>query len=165
METPLHTWADMLKDSAEAGGGDSFDALPVGRYDLKVNESEPKCSDKGNRYWKLTTEVTTGPYKGRLVWTNLVLTPTNPKALPFFFNKNAALGLDRKFFEGNPTDEQVAAAHRGAHFRGELILKEYNGSQTNEIKKYLPAENGAHSAAPSGPPAPPMTASAPEPPF
>lgn len=167
---PLQSWAEL----AEQAGDTGFAALPAADYDLKVLTSEAKSTSGGKTMFKLTTEVTSGPYKGRRIWANLVVSPENPVALNIFFRQMAAIGIDKQYFATNPSDHNVAAELVGKEFRGQVVIKQWQGEDRNEIKSYSrlartetsangPAHQAAEPSAANTPPAPAGVAPAPAP--
>jgi hypothetical protein len=157
-------WGEIVKDAGDSAG---FDPLPVGDYDLLVVEATTKLTQKDSKtMFSIKTQVQNGPFKGRLIWDNLVVSPENSTALGFFFNKMAALGLTREFFTQNsPTNEQIERAITGRQFRAAVKQRTYNGATSNNIDRYYVAQSGAPVAPPAGsatpPPPPPPPAAAP----
>jgi len=69
-------------NAAEVEPSTGFDAIPAGKYQVIINESEMKPTKTGNgQYLWLEFEVTTGEYKGRKLWTRLNLENPNPDAV------------------------------------------------------------------------------------
>lgn len=149
-------WGDLVKD-ASSGGGGNFEPLPAGDYDIKVVEATAAQSSSGKTMFKLKTEVQGGPYNGRLLWDNLVISPENANALGFFFRKMTALGLGAQFFEQNPSNAQIEQALQHRTARAKVIVRQYNGNPSNNIDTYYPAQStGTPSFAPQAPQGPPQ---------
>jgi hypothetical protein len=142
-------WSDLLKEAGAAGAG--FEPLPIGTYDVKITKSTHKVAQSGKSMFEVEMQVLSGPHANRRIWNRFVISPENPKALAYFFGNMRALGLTTTFFEGSPTDEQVAAALTDKQCRIEVGQSEYNGSVRNDVKKVLPPEGGqtATTTAPS----------------
>ena len=159
---PLQSWAQLAE---EAGDISSFSALPQADYDLRVIAAEAKNTAGGKTMFKITTEVTSGPYVKRRVWANLVVSPENPVALNIFFRQMSAIGIDKSFFATNPSDHNVAEALVGKEFRGQVVIKQYQGEDRNEIKQYsrLSRTESSTVAAPNAVPAPSPTSAPPAP--
>ena len=69
-------------NAADVEPSTGFDAIPAGKYQVIINESEMKPTKTGNgQYLWLEFEVTTGEYKGRKLWTRLNLENPNPDAV------------------------------------------------------------------------------------
>lgn len=151
---PLQSWGQLLNDA----GDTSFDVLPAADYDLKMVKVEAKQSKNGKLMFAYTADVTAGPYKGRKVFGNLVVSPDNPTALNIFFRQVQAIGISRDFFTNNPSDSQVAEALNGREFRGQVGVRSWQGQDRNEVKSYSPITKTAAAGSPV-PPAP-MTAPA-----
>lgn len=162
-------WADLVKQAGDAGGSTSYEPLPDGDYELKVIQAEATMTKTGKVMFKVTNEVQGGPYAKRRVWDQLVVTDDNPKAMNMFFMKASAMGLGRTFWDANPSNAQVEQALNGRTFRATLGKRSYNGTESNEIKRYFPAQAAAAatpsatSAGASVPPPPPAPPAAPAP--
>jgi hypothetical protein len=83
-----------------------------------------------------------------------------------FFMKASSMGLGRTFWESNPTNPQIEEALNGRTFRATLGKRTYNGTESNEIKRYYPAPVDAvatpfAATSASVPPPPPAPAPAP----
>ena len=86
---PLQSWNDLVKEAGDAS--EDFEVLPAADYDMKVVKAEAKQTKTGKLSFALRSEVTSGPYKGRLIFSNLTLSPENPTALGIFFRQMAAV--------------------------------------------------------------------------
>ena len=149
-------WSDLVKEAGEVG---NYEPLPDGDYDLKVVEATAKVSQSGKTMFSLKTEVQAGPHARRLVWDNLVVSPDSSAALGMFFKKMAALGLNRSYFDQNPSNAQIEQALIGRTFRGQVGSRIWQGNKKNEIKMYYIAPSAdATVAAPA-----PQVAAAPAP--
>jgi hypothetical protein len=151
-------WQDLLQ---QADDGGSYEAIPEGPYQAVVSDATAKNAASGKPMIVAVFEVTAGPYKGRRVWNNFVLSRDNANALSWFFKHMNALGLSKDFFAHNPSLETVAAQLKGKTCTIDVTQKVWNNETRNDVKKITPA-SGASSAptgfAPSSTPA-----SAPEP--
>ena len=159
-------WADLVQQAGDAATSSNYEPLPDGDYELKVVDAQSTTSASGKPMFKVTTEVQGGAYAKRRVWDQLVVTADNPKAMNMFFMKAGAMGLGRDFWSGNPGNAQVEQALMGRSFRATLGTRTYNGNQSNEIKRYYPAQVGATTTAaapPAAAPAPSAAAPAPAP--
>jgi hypothetical protein len=171
---PLKSWNDLLDDAG--GAGNDFEPLPEGDYDLVITKSEALQTKNGKTMYKVQCSVEQGPHKGRTVWNNFVISPESPTALSIFFRQMNVLGLDRAYWQSDPSDHQVAEKLKGARFRGQLITRSFNGQESNEIKQFFtpralaagpgsgpsaPAPAAAPPAAPAPAPAPAFAAPAP----
>lgn len=55
--------------------GNGFTPIPAGTYEAYVYEVEAKTFNSGNSGYKVTFNIADGPYKGRKIFDNLVITP------------------------------------------------------------------------------------------
>lgn len=157
----------------EAAGEASFEALPPSVYDVVVDAAEATQSSSGKDMIKTTFRVEGGPYHGRKVFNQFVLSPENPNALNFFFRHMRAMGLGSEFFAANPRTEQVASALVGQPCRVRLSQREWpqgSGEFRNNVDAVMaavavgmtPGTPPATSPAPVGPPG--LNGQAPPPP-
>ena len=146
---PLQPWAKLLE---EAGDSTDFTVLPAADYDVKIIDAKAKMSGNGKTMFAITCEVTTGPYAKRRLWGNLVVSPENPTALGILFRQMNAIGISSQFFAVNPSDDQVASALMGKEFRVQVSIKQYLGTDRNEIKNYMPKTSAANDPAVPPPP-------------
>jgi len=158
-------FSELLKQAGTAATSTNYEPLPDGDYDLKVIEASATTTSTGKLMFKVTNEVQGGAYDKRRVWDQLVVSPDNPKAMNMFFMKANAMGLGTPYWEQNPSPAQVEQALMGRAYRATLGTRTYNGTQSNEIKRYYPATTA--SAAPASAPevasAPAAAAAAPAP--
>jgi hypothetical protein len=87
-----------------------------------------------------------------------------------FFMKANAMGLGRTFWDANPSNAQVEQALNGRTFRATLGKRTYNGTESNEIKRYFASQAAGEAPAAAAtpfasaaavPPPPPAPAPAP----
>jgi len=154
-------FSELLKQAGTAATSTNYEPLPDGDYDLKVIEASATTSQTGKLMFKVTNEVQGGAYDKRRVWDQLVVSSDNPKAMNMFFMKASAMGLTTTFWDANPSNAQVEQALLGRSYRATLGTRTYNGTQSNEIKRYYPATTA--SAAPADAPAAAAPAPAPAP--
>lgn len=152
---PLKSWNALIDEAGDAAEG--FDVLPAADYDLKIVKSEAKMASTGKLMFAITSEVTTGPYKNRKLWSNIVVSHDNPTALGIFFRQMNALGIDKSFFSSNPSDSQVADALLNREYRGQVGIKQYNGQDRNEVKGYFPVSKTEQTTTPPPPPVVPQS--------
>jgi hypothetical protein len=140
------SWSELRKAAGEAG----FQPLPAGEYDLVIEEATGKQSTSGKDMIALKFSVESGPFSGRNVFTNIVISPDSAVALGFLFRKMSALGLDEDYFEKNPTLEQVAEDLENRRCTADVIQREWNQQVRNDITTIKPPSDGV-SIRPSGP--------------
>jgi hypothetical protein len=133
-------WADLVQQAGESASNTNYEPLPDGDYELKVIQAQATTTSTGKVMFKVTNEVQGGPFAKRRVWDQLVVTTDNPKAMNMFFMKASAMGLGRTFWDANPSNAQVEQALNGRSFRATLGKRTYNGTESNEIKRYFPSQ-------------------------
>ena len=169
---PTRSWQDLLNDAGETG---NYDPLPEGDYDFVIKQSEVKTAQSGRTMYVVKAAVEGGPFNGKTVWHNFVITPENPTALGWFFRNMGTLGLGQEYFKSNPSDHHVAEALVGRRFRGQIQIRKWQGQDKNEIRGFFPAGGqGVAAASPGAPipatatahaaPPPPAAPAAPPPP-
>jgi len=147
-----------MLNEAEKSGPIEFKALDPGDYDLVIEKAEYRQSQKGKDGYNITATVESGPHANRKVFNTFWVSPESPQAMSIFFRHMSILGLDKDFWNANPTDDQICAALTGKRFIGTLKKSEYNGKERNEISNVAtprPAPAGAGPAVP-GVPTPPV---------
>jgi hypothetical protein len=131
-------WAQLQ----EAAGEASFDPLPPSVYDVIVDSAEATTSSTNKDMIKTVFKVEGGPYAGKKVFNQFVLTTDNQNALAFFFRHMAAMGLNNAFFAANPSMAQVASSLVGQRARVKLSIREYQGQDRNQVDAVMPAIAG-----------------------
>jgi hypothetical protein len=128
---PSIDYAALARDAAKGG-----EPVPAAEYDAEVTSATYKVASSGNGMYNVGFTISSGAYRGRKVWTNLVLKLDSPGSVSFFFGKMTALGLDAAYFatpEGHDTDN-VCAALLGRVARIKVKLGEpYQGRVRNEV--------------------------------
>lgn len=129
----------------------NFEAIPRGTYPVKitdgeVKESGPNAKNPGSEYIKFEFTVQEGPYEGRKLWANASLLP---HAL---FTLKGILAASGKY-----TDEELEATELdfeiedliGAAMLVTVAVRDYNGEEQNDIKRYKKIDGANSQAAPS----------------
>lgn len=134
-----------------------------GDYPVVVDKVTYKRTQKDAPMWVITLKVTAGPYTGRTVGLNLVLSSEHNFMVKRFFNFMAALGADDKFFDAEPSPDAVSLHITGRHaiatfeagkeFRGEVreevtALKAATGNVSVGVGTSLPQASSLPAAAP-----------------
>lgn len=163
-------WTD-LKKTAD----DATKPLPNDWYDVVVKKAEYKVAGTGADMIATQFVVDSGPYGGRTLFTNIVLTPDSPMAMNFFFQRMAALGVDGNFFSQLSASgldmaaslTAIAEAIKGRALRVKTDIRKWQGQDRNDIVEMTAATTspgglpGAQAAAvpnlgpAGGPPVPP----------
>lgn len=116
-----------------------------GDYAVVVDKAEFKLTQKNSEpMWVLTLKVTAGPYTGRTIRHNLVLSSTHTFMVNRFFSHMAVLGLDSSFFDANPSPDAVSIAVTGRHAIANLVesKSEFRGEKQSEVSELKPATGG-----------------------
>lgn len=130
-------FTQVLKDAKTA----SFEALPVGSYDVEVEKADSVTSSNGRPMIKVQFKVIVGPHTNRKIINNYVLVVDNPTALAIFFRNMKALGLTDEFFASlgaSGTLDPVAQSLVGRRARLKLKQREWNGEMRNEVEQTMP---------------------------
>ena len=115
-----------------------FDAIPAGKYQVIINESEMKPTKTGNgQYLWIEFEVTTGEYKGRKLWTRLNL--ENPNIDAVRMARADLSAICRAVNVLNPHDS--VELHNLPLTVTVRCRKNQDDELVNEIKGYGPREN------------------------
>lgn len=143
--------------------GEGFQPIPPGPYTVEVEKAEPTTSSTNKPMIRATLRIIGGPHNGRKLFDQYTLSAGNPNALGFFFETMAALGLNRQFFAQNPPWESVAQMLLGRQCNVQVAIKQYQGTDRNEVKNYRPVAGGAPAmpGAPMMPGVPAMPGAAP----
>ena len=144
--------ASLNFDASAVEPQQSFDALPPGRYEVIITDSEMKDTKAGTgQYLQLTFSVTGGQHDGRKLWSRLNL--VNPNATAVGIAERELSAICHCLGIMTPADSEEL------HDRPLIVdviqeLNPLSGQQTNRIKGYAQA-NGAPAqkakpAAPAG---------------
>lgn len=136
------------KDLKQAAGEAAFEPLPPSEYDVYVESAEPKKAQSGKDMITTKFKVESGPYTGRTLFNQFVISPENANALSFFFRHMRVLGLDDAFFATNPPIEKVASSLINKRCRARVSIRQYNGEDRNQVDSILPPADGRASASP-----------------
>lgn len=139
--------------------GASFEALPIGDYDVEVAKAEGVTSQSGKPMIKTTMRVVSGPYEKRPIVNQFVLSVENPQAVAIFFRHMKAFGLTEEWFAAlgqQASLAPVADALVGRRARLTLGHREWQGEMRNEVKSVKPYTGAppAPAQVPTGPTAP-----------
>jgi hypothetical protein len=132
-------WADLQAAAGEAG----FDPVPAGLYDVVVDTAESKTASTGKQMIACRFKITSGPYEGKSVFNNFVISSDNPNALAFFFRHMTALGLGEAYFASSPPLERVAADLAGRRCRIQVSIRNQQDQPArNQVDTVLPPAGG-----------------------
>jgi hypothetical protein len=133
----------------------SFDPIPEGEYHLKITETELKDSASGGSYIKLKFIVIGPSHQGRVIFGNITIRNSNPKAEEIGTERLATLARAIGVKKVSDTDQLI-----GGELIGRVIIRPAEGKYDaqNEVKRFKALPGGPVAfAAPQ--PAQPMPAS------
>ena len=127
----------------------SFDALPPGRYEAIISESEMKDTKAGTgQYLQLTFTVVGGQHEGRKLWSRLNLVNPNATAVQIAERELSAICHCVGILVPQDSEEL-----HDALLVIDVIqeLNPMSGQQTNRIKGYSQVRDTAPKAKPAAP--------------
>lgn len=130
-------WGQMHKESTATLEGD-FAVVIVDASAKKTGTGKDKVSCK--------MKVESGPYAGRVIFNDFIISPESPGAMRMFFQHLAILGLDEAFFATVPEEGDIAyIANALKNRRGIVTMgsEKYQGQDRERVKGWKPAEGGA----------------------
>ena len=147
--------ASLNFDASAVEPQQTFDALPVGRYEVIITDSEMKDTKAGTgQYLQLTFSVTGGQHDGRKLWSRLNLVNPNQTAVGIAERELSAICHCVGIITPSDSEE--------LHDRPLIVdviqeLNPMSGQQTNRIKGYAQADGSpaASKPAPKAKPAAP----------
>lgn len=143
-------WGQML----EASGG-AFEPLPKGTYNVAVKSAEATKTATEKLMFKVIFMIDGGPYNGRTMYHNIVVSPENPNAMRMFFLNMKAFGMDAEYFSTEPLPEQIAAALIGRPATVVIDHRLYQNQWRENVKTLMPRAGGpVNIGAMAGVPAP-----------
>lgn len=144
--SPLKSWSERRKE-ADAEGA-KFAPLQPDTYSFVVPEAAKIEEKDGNPRFKINPAVEAGPRAKARVFHTFYISD-KPSGMRFFFEQMDALGLGH-LFDGEPTNEQIAAALQGRRFTAEVYNDEWDGKVYQKLRKFAPPIGSAPAAGPGG---------------
>lgn len=130
-------WGSLYKESTATLEGD---------FTVTIVDATPAQTSTGKDQIKCKMKVESGPYAGRVVFNNFVISPESPNAMRMFFQHLGVLGLDEEFFNslpGDNTDNQlIANALKNRRAIVTMGSEKYQGQDRERVKGWKPAEGG-----------------------
>lgn len=149
-------WDAILDGQTE----DTTALAPANKYTVKVIHAEGVIARTGNPMVKIKTIIVGGPYANTEVWTNIVITPSSPKAMKWTLRKLSALGISRDYLrEHKPDQVGIAALLNESQpvVEAEIgIGDEFEGVRRNEISNFRALTDQAAAQAAASVPANPV---------
>lgn len=135
-------WANLHKQ-----GEDATKPVPIGDYTVQVTESELKQASTGSQMIVVKMRITNGPATGRMLFSNIVFSTEKAFALAMWFKTLGAFGIDVNFLNTLQGDinqqlSQIATLLKGRVCTVEAGIKNWQGSDRNEVKAWKPAPLG-----------------------
>ena len=165
--------AEEKENPSTGGGGGDFEALPKGPYEIIVQDATKQVASTGKDMIKVQVQVSSGPYRNRVLFNYIVFGKDNPKLMRMTLERLAAFGVTREFLATQKpnvaTIAELLVGRKATAVVGIQEKGEYAGR--NEIKTFRAlegAEQPAVTATASKPgvpdiPTPAVEASAPTP--
>ena len=117
-----------------------------GDYPVVVHEAKVGQSQGGKTMLKCSLRVESGPYAGRAITHNFTFSPESPVASSLFFRDLAILGADEKFFNTDPSTQDICDKITGARAIATLEPREWNGMKSEQVKKWTKNTGAAYVA-------------------
>lgn len=130
-------WGQMYKESTATLEGD---------FAVVIVDASAAKTSTGKDQIKCKMKVESGPYAGRVVFNNFVISPESPNAQRMFFQHLAVLGLDEAFFATVPEENDIAYIATALKNRRAIVTmgtEKYQGQDRERVKNWKPAEGGA----------------------
>lgn len=137
-------WSDLQKAAGDAG----FEPVPAGTYDVIIKSTKATQSTSGKDMIKVTFKVENGPYSGRQLFNQFVISPDSANALAFFFRHMSALGLKDAYFATGPSLEQVAKELENRRARVKVSISQWQGQDRNQVDGVMPPADGVEKGDP-----------------
>ena len=148
--------------TAKAGMPETSHA-PDGTYTLEIRKCEFKHSKGDPARGKpsrpmlaMTCSIVSGPYAGLPVWHNLVYTEENANAKRMFYSQLELLGIRNP---GRGSDLAQALVNRV--FTAQIGHREWNGSMSNTIERFIQLQSTGAAGVPSPSVTPPVVVNQP----
>jgi hypothetical protein len=125
-------WKDLQKTAKEA-----TEAIPPGDYLVQVESAEYAEASTGKDMIKLKVRILEGAYKGRPIFTNLVLAPESGFALNLFFARIMGLGVTQSHL-----DDEISVQAMPEIMKDRIAMakvekdKPYQGQERTQITTF-----------------------------
>lgn len=140
-------FTDLIQAAADAG----FSVVPADDYDVEVATAEAGKTSTGKNKISVRFKIISGPYAGKSVFNDFVISPENGNALGFFFRHMKVLGLDQGYFATNPPLASAAASLIGRRCVVTVGIRQWQGDDKNEVKGVKPLAGNVVGSAPMMP--------------
>lgn len=112
---------------------DASKPIPDDWYDVVVDKAEATVASTGSKMLKVKLRVVGGPYDGRVLFTNFVMSTENGFAMSIFFRNLDALGINPQRDAPGGSMEELAFAMTGRQARAQVGTRVWQNQPRNEI--------------------------------
>lgn len=114
---------------------------PADTYKMSIDGASWDKTKTGKDRLKIRMICAAGPKTGKFLFWDLVMTPDNPKAIKFFIDRLASVGVSAEYLAAAPSQEQIVDFIRssGDDFMVTVEVGEFNGQPTTEVRKVVRA--------------------------
>jgi hypothetical protein len=135
------SFTDLMAQAEKEGM--SFENVPIGPYEMYVKSAKAGRTANGKLRLEATLAIIGGPYDGKTVWNQFVISPENGKALGFFFRHMAILGAGIEWFKprqlNEPTIAELAQVVLGSRCFCKVGIANVNNADRNSIDDLKPS--------------------------
>lgn len=114
-----------------------------GEFTLAFVEATAKKSQNGKDMIGCKLKVVGGPFAGRTVYHNFVVSPESQFAMQMFFTDMETLGMGDEFFATGPSMELIASNLINQEIIAVLENKPFNGRDREQVKQIMSASAAA----------------------
>lgn len=126
---PAKSWKELMNDAEE--GAKEFAILDEGMYAFVIKDAaKVGQTSKENPKFTINPSVESGPRANARVFHDFIVSDSAYAMKNFFFGDLSILGLGPTFFDGNPSEQQIAQALQGRRFVAEVYHEEGNNGKT-----------------------------------
>jgi len=142
-------WRDIVSAADEEAA-----PVPDGEYDAVLDRADVVESSTGKEMFACTFHIDTGPYKGKVLKRNIVISTENPRSLIVVIRHLQALGLPKEWVSDAPGTGAIAAELPGRYCTLKVGKGKGQYSDRSEVTDIQPPRQGVTNALPGTRPAP-----------
>ena len=124
----------------------AYKPLPAGDYPVRVIDSEVRESRSGESRLSFTYQITSGQYAGRQIFDGFSLWSSNPTAVEISQRRLKSMAL--ACHHPNPNYIQDSSEFHGKEMIVRTAIREYNGNEYTDVKRYTPIMQEVTQASP-----------------
>jgi len=136
-------WREVIAVANKAG---ATEIVPPGKYLAEAESVTATTSSTGKAMWKIRFKIANGPQEGNKVFTQIVLSPGNNKAIGMFMRNLSAFGVSKDFLATDPTNEAIAEAMEGRVVEIEVEADSWRGEPRAAVRWINKARTGSGAA-------------------